>query len=151
MADTAPVIRVLLENRRARFEYTLLDSFEAGVALLGSEVKSLRKGEANLLDAFVQLKRDGAWLHGLHINPWPFATHDKPEPLRPRRLLLHEHELSKMDKAVRQKGMTLVPVRIYLKGSRIKIEISISKGKKLHDKRATMKERDAKRDLARGQ
>jgi SsrA-binding protein len=149
MSENQPVIRVLLENRRARFEFTLLDTFEAGIALLGGEVKSLRGSQANVQEAFVQLKRDGAWLHGLHISPWPFVQHDKPEPLRPRRLLLHESELAKLDKAVRQKGMTLVPVRIYLKGSRIKVEVAIAKGKKLHDKRATMKERDAKRDLAR--
>ena len=149
MSDPQPVIRVLLENRRVRHEFTLTDSFEAGVSLLGSEVKSLRAGEANLQEGFVQIKKDGAWLHGLHINPWPFVNQELPNPLRPRRLLLHEHELAKMDRAVRQKGMTLVPVRIYLKGSRIKVEVAIAKGKKLYDKRASLKERDAKRDMDR--
>jgi len=149
MTDATPPIRVLIDNRRARHEYLLLDSFEAGISLLGSEVKSLRAGEANLQEAFVTLRADGAWLHGLHINPYRWATHEQHEALRPRRLLLHRHELAKLRKATGQKGMTIVPTKIYLKGSRIKVEVSLAKGKKLHDKRHSLKERDARRDMDR--
>jgi len=149
MSPPNPPIRVLIENRRARHDFTLEQTFEAGISLLGSEVKSLRSGQANLQDAFVQLRADGAWLLGLHISMYSHSTQENHEPLRKRRLLLHQHELSKLNKAVKQKGMTLVPYRIYLKGSLIKVEIAIAKGKKSHDKREAMKERDAKREIAR--
>lgn len=149
MPDPTPPIRVLIDNRRARHEYELLDTFEAGVSLLGSEVKSLRGGLGNLQEAFVQLKDDGAWLLGLHISPYAWATQEQHAASRPRRLLLHHHELAKMWKATRQKGMTVVPVKIYLKGSRIKVEVALARGKKLHDKRQSLKERDAKRDMER--
>ncbi len=149
MSQAKDPIRVLIENRRARHEYTLETTFEAGISLLGSEVKSLRAGQANLQEAFVQIKDDGAWLLGLHISPYSHTTRDNHEPLRKRRLLLHAHELQKMEKAVKQKGMTLVPTRIYLKGSRIKVEVAIARGKKSHDKREAMKERDAKREMDR--
>lgn len=149
MSQAKTAVRVLIDNRRARHEYILEQSFEAGIALLGSEVKSLRAGQANLQEAFVQLKDDGAWLLGLHISPYRHTTRDPHEPLRKRRLLLHRHELQKLEKAVKQKGMTLVPTRIYLKGSRIKVEVAIARGKKAHDKREALKERDAKREMAR--
>lgn len=142
-------VKVLIENRRARHDYILEQTFEAGISLLGSEVKSLRAGQANLQEGFVQLKDDGAWLLGLHISPYAQATHEQHEALRKRRLLLHSHELSKMLKATKQKGMTLVPTRIYLKGSRIKVEVAIARGKKSHDKREALKERDAKREMSR--
>jgi SsrA-binding protein len=149
MADSTPPIRVLIDNRRAKHEYELIDVYEAGVSLLGSEVKSLRAGQANLQEAFVTLKDAGAFLHGLHISPYSHATLEQHAATRPRQLLLHRHELAKMQKATRQKGMTLVPTKIYLKGSRIKVEVAIARGKKLHDKRQSLKERDAKRDMAR--
>jgi len=149
MPEAKPTIRVLIDHRRARHEFELLETFEAGISLLGSEVKSLRAGEANLQEGFVTLKDDGAWLHGLHINPYRYATQEQHAATRPRRLLLHRHELAKMVKATRLKGMTVVPTKLYLKGSRIKVEIAIARGKKLHDKRHSLKERDAKRDMDR--
>jgi len=149
MADPTPPIRVLIDNRRAKHEFELLDSFEAGISLLGSEVKSLRGGQANLQEAFVTLKDKGAWLHGLHISPYSHATQDQHAATRPRQLLLHRAELAKLWKATKQKGMTIVPVKVYLKGSRIKVEIALARGKKMHDKRHSLKERDAKRDMAR--
>lgn len=139
----------LVVNRRARHEYFLLDTFEAGIALLGSEVKSLRNTRGNLHEAFVSVRDGSASLHGCHISPYTQANRNNHEPLRVRRLLLKRSEIDKIDKAIHQKGMTAVPVRIYIKGRLIKVEIALAKGKKLHDKRQTLKKRDAERDMAR--
>jgi SsrA-binding protein len=143
-------IQDLVVNRKARHEYELLDTFEAGLALLGSEVKSLRVGRGNLQEAYVRIQKGNAYLMGCHISPYAQANRNNHEPLRPRQLLLNRSELEKLHKGVGQKGMTIVPVRIYIKGRRIKLEISLAKGKKLHDKRQTMKARDAQRDMERG-
>jgi len=143
-------IRDLVVNRRARFEYELDDSFEAGLVLLGSEVKSLRDGKGNLQESYVDLKDGEAWLHGCHISPYKQANRNNHEPLRPRKLLLHRSELAKLQKGKGQKGMTIVPLRLYLKGRRIKIEIALGKGKKLHDKRHSLKAKTARRDMERG-
>lgn len=148
MADKKAT-RSLVENRRARHDYELTDRFEAGISLLGSEVKSLRAGHGNLREAFVRLRDDGAWLMQCHISPYEQANINNHEPTRPRRLLLHAHELSKLRKATAEKGMTLVPTKLYLKGSKIKLEIAIGRGKKSHDKRHSLKERDARREMAR--
>jgi SsrA-binding protein len=139
----------LVVNRRARHEFFLLDKFEAGIALLGSEVKSLRAGHGNLQESWVTIKDGSAWLHGFHISPYTEANRNNHEPLRVRRLLLNRSEIDKIQKAVHQKGMTAVPVRIYVKGRYIKVEIALAKGKKLHDKRDTLKQRDAEREMAR--
>jgi len=139
----------IIKNRRARFEYFLSDHFEAGISLLGSEVKSLRGGRANLQDAYIRLDNKGAWLEGCHISPYEYANQQNHEPTRPRQLLLKQPELAKLRKATAEKGRTIVPVRLYFKGSRVKVEIAIATGKKLHDKRATIKDRDAKRNMAR--
>lgn len=142
-------VRDLVVNRRARFEYHLSDFFEAGVALTGSEVKSLRAGQGNLQEAHIRIRDGSAFLYGCHISPYAQANRMNHEPLRPRQLLLHAAEINKLRKAVEQKGMTIVPTRIYLKGRRIKVEIAVGKGKKLHDKRHTIKQREAKRDMDR--
>lgn len=144
-----PAIRVLIENRRARHDYQLLDTFEAGVSLLGSEVKSIRQGNANLAEAYIRLGDDGAWLVGCHISPYREANRENHEPRRNRRLLLHSHELAKLDRGTKQKGMTIVPVKLYLNGSRIKLEISLARGKQHQDRRQDLKERDAKREMER--
>lgn len=141
--------RDVVVNRKARHDFNLSDSFEVGLQLLGSEVKSLRAGNANLRDAHVQLRGDGAWLMGLHISPYIEAHQFNHDPLRPRKLLLHRHELSKLQRAIQQKGMTIVPLRIYRKGSLFKAEIALAKGKKLHDKRESLKAKDAERDMHR--
>ena len=145
-----PRIKILVENRRSRHEFHLLDSFEAGISLLGSEVKSLRNGRGNLREAFVVMKPGGAWLMQCHISPYTHANRQNHEPSRPRRLLLIAHEITKLRRGTAERGMTIVPVRLYLKGSRVKGEIALAKGKKLHDKRATIKARDAKREIERG-
>ena len=143
------LIRDLVVNRRARHDYLLTDHFEAGVALLGSEVKSLRSGQANLQESFVAVRAAGAFLVNCHISHYTEANRENHIVRRERQLLLHSHELSKLRKATTIKGMTVVPVRFYLKGSRIKLEIAIGQGKKHHDKRASLKEQQAKREMAR--
>lgn len=141
--------RTLVEHRRAKFEYTLHQSFEAGIALLGSEVKSMRAGQANLAQAFVRLKKGNAYLVGCHISPYEQANRNNHEPLRDRQLLLKRPELEKLRKGLQQKGMTIVPLRLYLKGSLIKLELALAKGKNLYDKRESLKAKDQKRDMDR--
>jgi SsrA-binding protein len=143
-------LRDLVVNRRAFHEFHVLDRFEAGISLLGSEVKSMRAGRANLQEAFVRLTPLGARLEGCHISPYDEANRNNHAPLRSRQLLLNRAELAKLKKGTAEKGMTIIPLRIYLKGSRIKLEIALAKGKQLHDKRAAIKEREAKRELERG-
>ncbi|MEQ1505452.1 MAG: SsrA-binding protein SmpB [Myxococcota bacterium] len=154
MSTATPEVRILTDNRRVRHEYHLEETFEAGLALLGSEVKSLRMGNANLTEAWIRIDIRGglivgASLVGAHIAPYTEANRMNHEPMRDRRLLLHGHELVKLHKGVRQRGMTVVPVKLYLKGSRIKVEIALARGKKLHDKRETLKARDARREMDR--
>jgi len=138
-----------LTTRMCQLEDLLEESFEAGISLLGSEVKSLRQGNAQLAEAWIRVAPDGAWLVGAHISHYVEANRQNHEPVRDRKLLLHRHELLKLHRAVRLRGMTVVPVKLYLKGSRIKLEIATARGKKLHDKRETLKQRDAQREMAR--
>lgn len=140
---------MLIENRKVRHDYQLHDTFEAGVSLLGSEVKSIRMGNATLGEAYVRLRDDGAWLVGCYIAPYREANRENHEPTRQRRLLLHGHELAKLDRGIRQRGMTVVPVKLYLRGSRIKLEIALARGKQHHDRRQDLKARDAKREMER--
>lgn len=148
-SDKPTPIRLLIENRRVRHEYLLEDTFEAGISLLGPEVKSIRAGNANLTEAWIRVDERGAWLIGAYIAPYLEASWTNPEPRRDRQLLLHRHELQKLVRGVRQKALTVVPVKMYLKGSRIKLEIALARGKKLHDKREALRKRDADRELAR--
>ena len=137
--------RPRIENRQARFRFELGERFEAGVVLRGSEVKSLRAGHAELRDAWVRVEAGEAWLVGCRIDPYSHATHDAPDPLRQRKLLLSKREIEKLAVAIQQGGLTIVPTRLYFKGSLVKLEIAVGKGKKLHDKRATVKKRDEER------
>lgn len=141
--------RRIAENRQARFRYELFDHWEAGLVLTGSEVKSLRAGRVTLTDAHVAVRRGEAWLIGCHIPTYTHATHDAPDPIRARKLLLRKPEIAKIERAVQQKGMTVVPVRLYFSGPHVKIEIAVGRGKKLHDKRETIKKRDQERDAQR--
>lgn len=142
-------IKVVATNRKARFEYHLLEEFEAGMALQGSEIKSIRAGQASLSDSYVRIDANGAWLVEAHIAPYEQANRNNHDPKRARRLLLHKKEIRKLWDAVRQKGVTIIPTRIYLKGGRAKLEIAIARGKKLYDKRETIARRDAERDFER--
>ena len=138
--------RSIAGNRRARFEFELLERWEAGIVLRGSEVKSCRAGGVTIAEAWVRLKGGEAWLVGCRIAPYEHAAHDQQhEPVHDRKLLLHREELRKMRKGVEQKGLTLVPTEIYFQGSCVKVEVALGRGKKLHDKRETVKKREQDR------
>lgn len=139
-------IKVVATNRKASHEYFLLEHLEAGISLQGSEIKSIRSGQISLAEAFVQIDGRDAWLMDAHIAPYEQAGIYNHEPRRPRRLLLHKSEIRRLWNNVRQKGVTIVPVRVYLKEGRAKVEIAVAKGKKLYDKRETIAKRDAQRD-----
>jgi SsrA-binding protein len=142
-------IKVVSTNRKARHEYFILDTYEAGLELQGSEIKSIRAGQISLAEAYVRVEQNQAWLVEAHVAPYEQASHYNHEPRRPRRLLLHRSEIRELWEAVRQKGTTIVPLRVYLKDGRAKLEIATAKGKKLYDKRAAIAERDAKREIER--
>jgi len=138
------------ENRRARFEYFLEDVFEAGIALQGTEVKSLRFGEGNIAESYAEVKGEQVWLVNSNIPEFSHGNRFNHEPKRPRKLLLHQREIARMHGAVERKGMTLVPLSIYFNSrGKAKVELALAKGKKTHDKRDTIKERDWKRDQQR--
>lgn len=142
--------RPIAENRRARFEYFIEDRYEAGLALQGWEVKSLRAGRGNLTEAYVYLRNGEAYLLGAHFAPLKTAsTHVIADPVRTRKLLLHRAQIDRLMRAVDREGYTIVPLDMHWKGGRAKIDIGIAKGKKQHDKRATVKDRDWQRDKAR--
>ncbi len=145
-----PKSNTIALNKRARFDYHLHDKFEAGVALEGWEVKSLRAGKCQLLDTYVLLKNGEAFLLGCNITPMAAASsHVSAEPQRTRKLLLHKKEIARLIGAVQQKGQTCIPVALYWKDNKVKLEIALATGKKEHDKRASIKERDWSRDKSR--
>jgi SsrA-binding protein len=142
-------VKVVATNRKAGFEYFLFERFEAGLALKGSEIKSIRTGQISLAESYIRVDENQAWLIEAHIAPYIQANRFNHDPKRPRRLLLHRKEIREMWDAVRQKGVTIVPIRVYLKNGRAKLEIAIAKGKKLHDKREAIARRDAEREMDR--
>ncbi len=139
--------KIIINNKKARFQYLLLETFEAGLVLKGCEVKSLRNGAATFTDAYCRIQNDEVWLIGLHIKQYPQATSFRPEPARKRKLLLRRHEINRLHKKVSQAGLTLVPLSLYFTRGIAKVEAALAKGKKIHDKRQSMKERDAKRQI----
>lgn len=142
--------KTVAENRRARFEYFLEDFFEAGIALTGTEVKSLRFGEGSIAEAYAEVKNGEVWLVNANIPEFSHGNRFNHEPKRPRKLLLHEREIAKMHTGLHREGMTLIPLSVYFNPrGRAKVELALAKGKKLHDKRATIKDRDWKRDQQR--
>ncbi len=142
-------IKVVAKNRKAGFEYFILETLEAGIALKGSEIKSVRAGQVSLQESYVQIDGNQAWLINSHIASYKEASYQDHDPKRARRLLLHKKEIRKLWSEIRQKGVTIIPVKMYLKGGRAKIEIAIAKGKKLYDKREDIAKKDQKRDLDR--
>lgn len=140
----------MITNRKASFNYHLLERFEAGIVLTGSEVKSLRMGAANLTDAYATIKKGEAWLINANISPYVQANYLNHKPKRDRKLLLHAREILKIDQRLKERGLTLVPTKLYFKEGRAKVEIALAKGKKAYDKRETIKKRDINRELARG-
>ena len=135
-------------NRQASFKYNLLDKFEAGIVLQGSEVKSLREGGVQLKDAYAEVRDGEVWLRNMHIAPYKPAR-ENHEPDRPRKLLLHRREIDQLTGASSEKGLTIVPTRIYWSGPRAKVELALAKGKDLYDKRRSIKERDERREMQR--
>jgi SsrA-binding protein len=144
-AGTKPVA----SNRKALHEYFVEDTFEAGIALTGTEIKSVRAGRVNLRDGFVLLKNGEAWLVNVHIAPYDFGNRENHEPRRERRLLLHRREISRLQTKVSERGWTVVPLSMYLKNGLAKVEIALVRGKRLYDKRDAIAERDADRELRR--
>ncbi|GGE75622.1 MULTISPECIES: SsrA-binding protein SmpB [Sphingomonas] len=143
-------VKVVAENRRARFEYFLEEFFEAGIALTGTEVKSLRFGEGSIAESYAEVKDGQVYLVNANVPEYNFGNRFNHEPKRPRKLLLHEREVEKMRTGVSREGMTLIPMAIYFNGrGRAKVELALAKGKKLHDKREVQKDRDWSRDRAR--
>jgi SsrA-binding protein len=142
-------IKIIAENRKARRNYFIIDEYEAGLELRGTEVKSLRMGRANLKDSYARIKNGEVFVYQLHIAPYPFAHYDNHDPLRPRKLLLHKHEIKRLYGKVNEKGHTLVPLRLYFKGGKAKILLALAKGKRQYDKREAIKRRDEKRDMER--
>ncbi|MDB5717696.1 MAG: single-stranded DNA-binding protein [Sphingomonas bacterium] len=143
-------VKVVAENRRARYEYFLEDFFEAGIALTGTEVKALRFGEGSIAESYAEVKGEEVWLVNANIPEFSHGNRFNHEPKRPRKLLLKERQITKMREAVGREGMTLIPLSIYFNGrGRAKVELALAKGKKLHDKRETAKARDWKREQGR--
>ena len=142
-------LKVVATNRKARHEYLILDTYEAGLALQGSEIKSIRAGQISLAQAYVSIDGQNAWLLNAHVAPYEQASIFNHDPLRPRKLLLHRAEIRKMWESVRQKGTTIIPLRVYIKDGLAKIEIAVARWKKLYDKRADIAKRDVERDLER--
>jgi SsrA-binding protein len=136
-------------NRQARHRYHLLDSWEAGVVLTGTEVKSLREGKAQLKDGYAAVRDGEVWLHNVHIPPYAPASRENHEPERPRKLLMHGREITRLLSKTREKGLTIVPTRLYFSGGRAKVEIALAKGKDVADKRQTLKEQELKREMDR--
>lgn len=136
----------IITNRAAFFEYHISEKYEAGIALAGSEVKSIRAGQIQLKESFVTVRDGEAWLMNAHVSPYRFAHHQELEPTRTRKLLLHKREIAKLAEATAMQGMTLVVTRVYLKGGRVKLEIGIARGKKLYDKRETEMRRTVERE-----
>ncbi len=141
--------RSLAKNRKAEFEYFLLERFEAGISLQGSEIKSVRAGQVSLQEAYVQVSENEAWLKEAHIATYNPASYTNHDPKRQRQLLLNKREIKDLWVAVRQKGVSVVPVRMYLKNGRAKLEIALAKGKKLYDKRNELEKKDIERDISR--
>ncbi len=141
--------KIIVENKKARFDYHILDTYEAGIALMGSEVKSLREGGANLKDSYVSFVGDEIFLQKAHISPYKASSYNNHAPERLRKLLLNRHEIDRIYSAVSEKGMSCVPLKMYFKNGRVKVEIAVVKGKKQGDKRAAIKMRDANREMSR--
>ena len=141
--------KVVASNRKARHDYTILDTYEAGMALTGTEVKSLREGKAQLKDGYAAVHDGELWLHNVHIPPYAPASRENHEPERSRKLLMHAREIERLIGKTREKGLTLVPTRLYFSNGRAKVEIALARGKDVGDKRQTIKEREMKREMER--
>jgi SsrA-binding protein len=142
-------VKVIAQNRRARHDYFVLETWEAGIELKGTEVKSIRLGKCNLKDSYGAVKNGELFVYGMHISPYENGSYFNADPMRPKRLLMHKSEIRKLIGKIKEKGYTLIPMEVYFKGSLIKVEIALAKGKKLYDKREDIKKKDLKRAAER--
>lgn len=142
-------IKLIAENRKARHDYFIEEEFEAGMVLMGTEVKSLRQGRANLKDAYGRIRKGEVYVHQMHISPYPFAYYDNHEPLRVRKLLLHKHEIKKLYGKMNERGYALIPLRLYFRDGKVKLLLALARGKKKYDKRESIRQREEKRNLDR--
>ncbi len=142
-------IKIVATNRKAKFEYFLEDTFEAGISLKGSEIKSIRAGQISIKEAYIRVDEREAWLMEAHIAPYAEANRFNHAPRRARQLLLHKREIKKLREGVQRKGLTVIATKVYLKGGRAKVEIALARGKKLHDKRHALKKKQTDRDMKR--
>jgi SsrA-binding protein len=150
MAEKSEGIKIVSDNRQARFRYEIIETYEAGIELKGTEVKSIRQGKANLRDGYALVRNGEVWMLNVHVSPYETASeYFNHDPRRTRRLLLHRQEIRKLIGKVEEKGLTLVPLKMYMKKGRVKVTIGLGRGKKLFDKRESIKEKDAKREMAR--
>jgi SsrA-binding protein len=147
-AENAP-IKIVSENRKARHDYLILEQFEAGMVLTGTEVQSMRLGKVNLKDAYAKIKNGEVFLYQMHIGPYPFAYYDNHEPLRTRKLLLHRREINRLFAKANEQGHTLVPLRVYFKKGKAKVVIAVAKGKRAYDKRESIRKREHDREMDR--
>lgn len=143
--------QVVASNRRAKFDYEIIDTFEAGMVLLGSEVKSLREGKASINEAYASEKGGELWLESMNIPPYTYAREGGHEPTRPRKLLLHKREITRIGEKLREQSLTLIPTRVYFSNGRAKVELALGKGKRSIDKRQSIKKREQQREMDRAQ
>ena len=149
MSDRKRAERLLADNRKAHHDYHILHTYEAGIVLLGTEVKSIREGRVNLRDSFARVEGGEVFIYNIHVSPYSHRGYADHEPTRRRKLLLHKGEIRKLIGKTVERGMTLVPVRMYLKNGRVKVVVGVAKGKKLYDKRETLRRREAERETRR--
>ena len=141
--------RIICQNKKAFFEYEIMETLEAGMVLVGSEVKSLREGRANLKDSYARVRKGEIFLYGLHISPYTHASYNNHEPERVRKLLLHNHEIKRLTGKTQERGFSLIPLKVYFKEGRIKTELALARGKRLFDKRESLKKKEGARELER--
>lgn len=144
---TTTKTKIITDNRKAKHDYLLLEKFEAGIVLVGTEVKSLRAGRVNLKDSYAQVDNGELFLYNVHISPYEQGSFSNVDPVRKRKLLMHKREIMRLLGKVKEKGLTLVPTKMYFSNGRVKVEIALAQGKKLHDKRESQKQKDAKREI----
>ena len=142
-------IKLITRNKKAYHEYNILEKYEAGVELFGTEVKSIRQGNINLKDSFCVIKNNELFAHGMHISPYEKGNIFNRDPMRPKKLLMHKSEIKRLYSRIKQEGLTLIPLSAYFKSSRVKLEIGLARGKKLHDKRDTAAQRSSEREIQR--
>lgn len=147
--DMKDTIKLIANNKKARHDYFFEETYEAGVSLHGTEVKSLRMGKCSIKEAYVRIENGEVFIYGMHISPYEKGNIFNRDPLRVKKLLLHKVQIRKLSQSIREKGYTIVPVQVYFSGSRVKVEIALAKGKKLYDKREDIAKKDAKREMAR--